>query len=263
VGVRVQPEDPKLPPRLQPYYRRDGLFEFNPARHDFGTKQFLGHRIAGSGYGEVSEALDLIAAAPATARHVSTRLATYFMGDNPPPAVIDRMVATWQKSHGDIARVVAAMMAAPEYGRTVGQAFKDPLHYVVSSVRYTYGDRVILNADPMLNWLRRMGEGLYDHETPDGYPLGAAAWTGPGQMAVRFEIARAIGSGAAGLFRIPGAGPGVPPVDQPAFPQLQNAVWYGGLAATFSPQTRAVLDQATSPQEWNMLLLASPEFMRR
>lgn len=263
VGVRVEPDEPRLPPRLQPYYRRDGLFEFNPARHDFGTKQFMGHTIAGSGYGEVNQALDLIAGSPATARHVSTRLATWFMGDNPPPAVIDRMVAAWQKSHGDIARVVAAMMAAPDYGRTLGQAFKDPLHYVVSSVRYTYGDRVILNADPMLGWLRRMGEGLYDHETPDGYPLGAGAWTGPGQMAVRFEIARAIGSGAAGLFHIPGAGPGVPPVDQPAFPQLQNAVWYGGLAAAMSPQTRAVLDQATSPQEWNMLLLASPEFMRR
>jgi hypothetical protein len=31
---------------------------------------------------------------------------------------------------------------------------------------------------------------------------------------------------------------------------------------TLSQATRAALDQAGSPQEWNTLFLASPEFMR-
>ena len=48
----------------------------------------------------------------------------------------------------------------------------------------------------MLNWLNRMGEPLYGHETPDGYPLTEAAWSGPGEMETRFEIARQIGAGA-------------------------------------------------------------------
>ena len=42
-----------------------------------------------------------------------------------------------------------------------------------------------------------MGEPLYGHETPDGYPLTDAAWSGPGEMATRFEIARQIGVGRA------------------------------------------------------------------
>jgi hypothetical protein len=104
-----------------------------------------------------------------------------------------------------------------------------------------------------------MGEGLFAHETPDGYPLNSAAWTGPGQMTVRFEIARQIGGGAAGLFK-PLAREGS---EQPAFPQLQNALYFGSLADTLRPLTAVSLAQATSPQEWNTLFLSSPDFMRR
>ncbi len=60
----------------------------------------------------------------------------------------------------------------------------------MSAVRATYGNQVIVNAQPMLNWLNRMGEPLYGHETPDGYALTAAGWSGPGEMETRFEIAQ-------------------------------------------------------------------------
>ena len=78
-------------------------------------------------------------------------------------------------------------------------------------------------------------------------------------MGTRFEIARAIGSGSAGLFRTDGPNP----VDQPAFPQLSNALFHEGLRATLGERTRTALDAASSPQEWNVLLLSSPEFMLR
>ena len=263
VGVRLNPDAPRLKPEWQGLYLRDGMFEFNPARHDFGTKQFMGHTIHGSGYAEVEQALDLIAGNPATARRLSTRIATYFMGARPPASVIDLMTAAWRQSGGDIATVLDAMTATPAYAASLGHAFKDAVHYVVSAVRYAYGSgrdgNVVVNVDPMINWLKRMGEGLYDHQTPDGYPLGASAWTGPGQMEVRFEIAKAIGNGSAGLLR-----PRDPAVAyQPSAPDLRNALWSGGVDRATTGQTRAVLDQAASPQEWNMLFLASPDFMRR
>ena len=259
VGVDLKPDAPKLKPAWQPLLVRAGLFEFNPARHDFGDKQFLGQTIKGTGFSEVARALDLIAASPATAHHVSGQLAAYFMGDDPPAAVVDRMTAVWRRSDGDISKVLQAMFQSPEFSKSLGGAFKDPVHYVVSAVRMAYGDRVILNTQPMINWLNRMGEGLYAHETPDGYPLTSAAWTGPGQMTVRFEIARQIGGGSAGLFKPPAPGGS----EQPAFPQLQNALYFGSLADTLKPPTAASLAQATSPQEWNTLFLSSPDFMHR
>ncbi|MEJ8630757.1 DUF1800 family protein [Sphingomonas sp. I4] len=78
-------------------------------------------------------------------------------------------------------------------------------------MRLAYGDRTIANPQPVIGWIRQMGEGLYDHETPDGYDLSSAAWSAPGQMATRFDIARQLGNGAARLFQAPDAAPGTPP----------------------------------------------------
>ncbi len=260
VGVDLSPDAPKLKPAFQPLLVKSGLFEFNPNRHDFGDKVFLGHAIKGSGFDEVEQALDILAREPATAHHVSAQMATYFMGDNPPPGLIDRMARTFQKSDGDIAATLRTLFTSREFDATLGNTFKDPMHYTVSAVRLAYDDRVILNTQPMQNWLNRMSEGLFNHETPDGFASAAAAWSGPGQMAVRFEIARQIGSGSAGLFR-----PDQPAAkDVPAFPQLQNALYFkAGLDQTLAPATKNVLGQAGSPQDWNTLFLSSPEFMRR
>ena len=152
------------------------------------------------------------------------------------------------------------MVHAPEFIATLkpGNRFKDPTLYVLSAVRLAYDDKVILNTLPVQNWLNRLAEGLFNHETPDGYALAAASWNGPGQMMVRFEIARQIGSGSSGLFK-----PDMPnATDQPAFPLIQNPLFFSGLRQTLSPTTLAALDQAISPQDWNTLFLSSPEFMR-
>jgi hypothetical protein len=78
-------------------------------------------------------------------------------------------------------------------------------------------------------------------------------------MATRFDIAKAIGSGSAGLFRSDEP----QPRERPAFPQLANPAFYQGLQPTLRPATLQALEQAGSPQEWNTLLLASPEMMMR
>jgi uncharacterized protein (DUF1800 family) len=261
VGVNVQPDPPKpdLPkPTMPPGYIRAGLFEFNPNRHDYSVKHFLGHTIEGSGFPEVQQALDILARHPATANHICRQIAMYFVADNPPPALVARMAQTFQRTDGDIASVLGLMFRSPEFNASAKAKYKDPMQFVLSAVRLAYDDRVVLNTGPIQGWLARLAQGLYAHETPDGYPMNAAAWSGPGQMAVRFEIARQIGSNSAGLFKPPGPDA----VDRPAFPQIQNALYFTSLQQTLSAPTRAALDQAVSPQDWNTLFLSSPEFMR-
>ena len=169
------------------------------------------------------------------------------------------MASTFRRTDGDIAAVLRTMFASLEFKASLHGKFKDPAHYVVSAVRLAYDDKVVLNVAPMQGWLGRMAEPLYGRETPDGYPLGEAAWSGPGGMATRFEIARQIGSGSAGLFKADGP----QPQERPAFPLIANALYFNGLSQTLTERTRGVLDQATSPQDWNTLFLSSPEFMRR
>ena len=260
VGVNRNADQsiPKMKPDLQTQYVRNGLFEFNPARHDYGDKHLLGHLIKGRGLAELDEALDLLARHPATAHYVSRKLVMYFAFEQPPPALVERMAQTFLHSDGDISATLGTLFHSPEFAATLGHKFKDPMHYVLSSVRLAYDDKPVLNAEPMLDWLIRMGELLYNRQTPDGYPLLESAWASPGQMSTRFEVAKAIGSGNAALFKPAGT-----QVQQrAAFPQLSNAMYFQGLRQTLSPATLKALDQATSPQEWNVFLLSSPEMMR-
>ncbi len=70
VGIDLKPEDPKLKPEQQSQLVREGAFEFNPARHDYGDKTFLGHAIKGRGLAEVDEAVDILVRHPATATRI-------------------------------------------------------------------------------------------------------------------------------------------------------------------------------------------------
>src|SRR5882724_3444764 len=130
-GIDLKSEDPKLKPELQSQLVREGAFEFNPARHDYGDKIFLGHSIKGRGLAEVDEALDILCRQPATAAYVSKKLATYFVSDNPPAALVARMAQTFQSSDGDIAAVLSTMLHSTEFAASLksGTKFKDSVQY--------------------------------------------------------------------------------------------------------------------------------------
>nr|WP_295077587.1 DUF1800 domain-containing protein [uncultured Roseateles sp.] len=260
VGINLSPATPGMKKDLQGFYVRKGLFEFNPARHDFGAKTLLGQPIKAQGLGELNEALDRLASHPATARFICRKLALFWLSDEPPPALVNRMAQAFGANGGDIAATLELLFSSAEFTHQPGpRKFKDPMRYVVSAVRLAYDQKPVLNVGPMLNWLNRMGEPLYGRLTPDGYPLTGNAWSSPGQMSTRFEIAKAIGTGSAGLFKSDGP----QPQEKAAFPQLANALFYKSIAQTLSPATKQALEQANSPQEWNAFLLSSPEFMSR
>lgn len=257
VGINENDREPKLNPRHAQDYVRDGLFEFNPNRHDYGVKHFLGHTIAGNGMAEVDEALDLIARSPATAHFISEQLALAFVSDHPSPALVKRMAETFKKTDGDIADVMRTMLTSDEFTASLGTSFKDPMHYAISAVRLGYDRQAILHTEPISRWLSSMEEPLYGRETPDGFPLSAAAWNGPGQMTQRFEIARSIGANGAGLFK---------QADQPhtvVLPRFDNVLYRTAIAPTLHAATQQTLQKARSAQDWNMLFLSSPDFMQR
>jgi len=256
VGI-AGPNPPRLRPELQALYRREGAFEFNPARHDAGPKILLGHPIRGRGFAEVEDAVDLIVHQSACARFISTELATYFVADEPPPALVEHMAQTFQRTDGDLRAVLRTMFLAPELDGLLGGKFKDPMRFVVSAVRLAYDGRPISNARPLLQWLNGLGEAPFGRATPDGYSLVESAWSSSGQMSRRFEIARLIGSGSAGLFN---SEDGERATAAIGFPQLSNRLYFAAVEPFLARSTRSTLDAATSPQEWNTFLLASPEF---
>jgi len=265
-GVGIAPvRPPTLPGKLQPFHVRQGLFEFNPARHDFGVKVVLGSRIEGHGLPEVGQIVTVLCRQPATARFISGKIATFFVADDPPPALVEAMISTFQRTDGNIAAVLRTMFTSPAFANALADAeagagkFKDPMQYVVSSLRLAYDGTQIANYRPLIGWLNRLGQPLYGRVTPDGYAMVERAWASPGQLVTRFEIARALGSGRAGLVDGPDdLSPGM----RTRRPTLNNGLFHEAIEPALGARTRAALARA-SVEEWNMVLLASPEWMQR
>src|SRR5450631_1941034 len=126
LGINFSDKSPNLKPAQQGLYQRRGATEFNPARHDMGDKWVLGQKVAGRGWDEIIEQLTHLARHPSTARHMSRKLAVYFVADQPPPALVDRMSGAFASSDGDIAVTLQAMFDAPEFIPSLSLKFKDP-----------------------------------------------------------------------------------------------------------------------------------------
>jgi uncharacterized protein (DUF1800 family) len=237
---------------------RNGLFEFNPQRHDFSDKVLLGKTIKGSGFDEVKEAVDMIVKQPACAQFVSRKLAEYFVSDNPSPALVAKMARTFHRTDGDIAQVMRTMFESRELLANAGKKFKDPTQFVVSSVRLAYDGTPVANAQPLVGWLNQLDQPLFGRITPDGWPLDNESWSSSGQMAKRFDIAHAIGTGNNQLFTPAGS-----TARGAGFPMLTTRLYYDAIEPYLSQATHDALAKATSQQEWNTFLLSSPDLNYR
>lgn len=230
-----------------------GGFCFDPLRHDFSDQVFLGKTIHGGGQEEIVQALDMLAASPATAHHLSYELSQYFVADDPPPALVDRLAQKWMQSNGDIATVLDTLFHSPEFwsAEYSGNKFKTPYEYVISMVRAS-GDSVS-NVKPLLGMMSQLGMPLYGYLTPEGYKNTQSAWLNPDAMMMRLSFATALGRGGARLD--PGVPDAVPPEQRAQ--QLFNT-----LAGLFTPQQIVSID--SQPKELRAgLILGSPQFQYR
>jgi uncharacterized protein (DUF1800 family) len=177
-----------------------GTFYFNARMHDEGEKTVLGHKIpAGGGIKDGLMVLDILAHHPATAKFIATKLARHFVSDNPPPALVDRVAATFIKSDGDIRETLKAIFFSPEFNSkdSYRAKIKRPFELVVSAIRTLGGET---NGGPQLHqWITRMGQPLYGFQTPNGYSDTAESWVNTGGLLERMNFGLALASN-----RIPG-----------------------------------------------------------
>ena len=169
--------------------QRGGGFEFDPNRHEPGTKKALGEKFKDQGEEEGRELLHFLATRPATAQFISRKLAIRFVSDDPPQALIDRMADTYLSSGGDISAVLRTMYHSPEFWSTgiYRTKVKTPLEYVVSAVRASNAN--IQNLRPVANELRTLGMPLYQCVPPTGYNWQASAWVSTGALVDRMNFA--------------------------------------------------------------------------
>jgi uncharacterized protein (DUF1800 family) len=175
-----------------------GPFTFNPKQHEPGPKQWLGHTINGvpatpnpndDGMKEGMEALALLAADPHTAHFVSYKLAQRFVADDPPPALVDRMAATYLSTDGDIKEILHTLVQSPEFNsrKYFRNKVKTPTEFIASAFRTTATDPA--NPGALVNTLNAMGMRLYYALPPTGYYITADHWMNSTALVDRLNFA--------------------------------------------------------------------------
>ncbi len=174
-----------------------GDFMFRPGIHDNGEKTVLGQKIpANGGIADGEIVLDMLAAHPATAKFIATKLCRRFIGDNPPDSAVKAAADVFLTSGGDIPRVLRTIFASPEF-LDAPPKFKRPFEYMASLFRALDAQ---LDIVPILGKGNKKDQGLvplgvlknlghlpFDHETPEGYSDRSASWTS--NMLQRWNLA--------------------------------------------------------------------------
>jgi uncharacterized protein (DUF1800 family) len=254
-------------------------FKFDEKLHDPNAKYVLGKKIHAGGMKDGEQVIDLLVHHPSTAKFISTKLARRFVSDTPPPALVNRMAQTFQSSDGDIRAVLKSMIWSSEFwSRDAYHAkIKTPFELVVSAARALGTD--VDTPMPLVQWVGRIGEPLYQCQPPTGYADNAEAWVNTGALLNRLNYSLALAGN-----KMRGARTDVASllgVDASSDPKsaLDRAVqvFLGGQAG---PTTVATLDkQLDNPQVLQAklddprkqvdlgivagLVLGAPEFQRR
>jgi uncharacterized protein (DUF1800 family) len=170
-------------------------FRYEPRMHEPGAKFVLGHHIKPKGEDEGREVLHLLATSPQTAHFISLKLAQRFVADDPPPALVERMAKTFEKSKGDIREVLTSLFHSPEFwaDSTYRAKMKTPLEFVASAVRATGAD--VDDAFPLARQVANMGMPLYSAQPPTGYSMKADTWVSSSALLNRMNFALGMTSG--------------------------------------------------------------------
>jgi uncharacterized protein (DUF1800 family) len=254
-------------------------FKFDDRLHDADPKIVLGKKIHAGGMKDGEQVIDLLAHHPSTAKFISTKLARRFVSDNPPPALVSRMAETFRSSDGDIRAVLKTMIWSPEFWsrESYRAKIKTPFELVVSAVRALGTD--VDTPMPLVQWVGRIGEPLYQCQPPTGYSDKADTWVNTGALLNRLNYSLALaGNKMRGARTDVTSLLGVEPSADPKM-ALDRAVqvFLGGQAGPTTVETlekqldnpqvlQAKLDDPRKQVDLGVvagLVLGAPEFQRR
>lgn len=231
-----------LPRELQ---RTDqSAFVFRPGAHEPGARNVLGKRYAEGGETQGRAILRDLAMHPATARHLSTKLARHFVSDVPPMALVERMSAAYLRSGGELTALYGAMIEHDAAWSADARKFKTPEDFVVSAMR---AGALRLDRQPRVlgRLLEGLGQPTFTPRSPAGFPDTAADWASGDALRKRLQAAGGLAEQIATSRK---------PVELAAEVLGANAV-QGAFADA--------LRRAGSPQEGFALLFSSPAFQWR
>lgn len=222
-------------------------FLFAPGAHDAEEKRVLGHRLpAGRGLADGESVLDILARHPSTARHVARKLATRLVSDTPPGALVTRAAETFRRTDGDLREVVRTIVTSPEFfSRAALRAkVKSPFEVVVSAAR-ALGippDTTARSAAAVA----RLGQPIYGHQAPNGWPETGAPWMNTGAILARINFGLAV-AGSREVEERLHTHPDLAPLRGADHAEQVDGVIDALLGGDVSPETRRILSTGEHP----------------
>lgn len=220
-------------------------FRFNANTHEPGDRRVLGKRYREEGEAQGRAILADLALHPATAQHLSFKLARHFVADQPPPQLVAAMAKAYLASGGDLPTLYSTMVRHPLAWAATARKFKTPQDFLVSSMRALTLDGQ-KDAARTLDLQARMGHPVFQPRSPAGFADTVADWSGPDALYKRVQAAQTLADAA------PQAASSDPV-------QLATRALGDGMDA----ETLTAVRRAESPRQGVALLLASPSFQWR
>ncbi len=173
-----------------------GDFQFDDTIHDMGRKVVLGKTIEPNGVGEAESVIDRLALHPNTARHIALKLIRRFVTDDPEqdaPQLVNAAADTFLATKGDISSALRVVLldGLTTWEGELPAKIKRPSDFIVSALRLT---DATTDARPVVyNFLRRMGQPLFEWPTPDGPSDVAGSWAN--NLLPRWQFALRLAGG--------------------------------------------------------------------
>ena len=163
----------------EPGFQNTGQFAFFQPWHDRFQKTVLGRYMPPDqpATKDGQDVLDMLAAHPGTARYIARKLVRRLISDKPPQNVIDAAAKVFldkKNAPDQIKHVIRSIVLSKEFAITWGEKIKRPLERFISGLRILETD-LKLNED-MLWTTYYLGQAVFDHRPPDGYPDFREAW---------------------------------------------------------------------------------------
>ena len=217
-----------------------GEFVFMRRLHEPGDQTVLGKRYADGGLDQGRAVLADLARHPATAQHISEKLARHFIADDPPPTLVTKLTKTFIATDGDLKEVAKTLITSDESWA----APRTKLNRRPSGSRALFvspAHRPTIPIGRIMNAQVALGAPLWRPPAPNGYSDAEAAWIDgiPRRIDIATEFA--------------GRAPHADPL----------ALLESGLGPLASAQTRSTIAHAESRSQALALLAMAPEFLRR
>ena len=168
------------------------------------------------------------------------------MSDTPPAALVERATATFRRTNGNIREVVRTIVTSPEFFASASYRakVKSPFELVASTMRAMHAPP---DATPRTSQLvSRLGQPIFGHQAPNGYPETGDAWMNTGAILNRINFGLAAAAG-----RVPGitlsAWPLTAEIATSSREDQVDAVIKDLFGGAVSSDTRQVLLTGTNP----------------